>query len=194
LFERDFKLVPFKKEAVMQMPKIPEWKGVATEEIRVFFLEASAETYAAGAAKLTVPQLPGSKVLYYGSEHIGRTFSYVDCYFSSGRRSFGQTVISVDRIAVWGMQYHGFWESEDERVIPFLKRALLAAYSEKLFLGGRGPRVYRDRETERGLLYCNYPESDDFTNFKGHEEIVDDTNSATLSGFLFRHKYNGLLL
>ena len=177
----------------MQMPKITDWKGVATEEIKAFFLEAAAHTYAAGADNSTIAQLPGSEVLCFHGERDGRVFSYVDCYFSSGRRSFGQTVISVGRIAVWGMQYHGFWQSEDEeRVIPFLKRALMAAYGAKAFVGGRGPRVYR--ETEGGLLYCNYPESDDFTNFKGHEEIVDDTNATTLSGFLFRHKYNGLLL
>ena len=178
----------------MQMPKITDWKGVATEEIKAFFLEASAKTYAAGVSKRTVASFPGSKVLSYESlGHADRLWQYVDCYYSSGRRSFGQTTISVSGITLWGMQYRGFWQSEDEeRVIPFLKRALMAAYGAKAFVGGRGPRVYR--ETEGGLLYCNYPESDDFTNFKGHEEIVDDTNAATLSGFLFRHKYEGLLL
>ena len=173
----------------MQMPPVSEWKIAPTEEIKAFFLEASAETYAANVGKFTIAQLPGSKMLRHHSEIGGRTFSYVDCYFSSGRRSFGQTVISVAGIAVWGMQYCGYWEGEDERVIPFLKRALMVTYSAKEFVGGRGPRIFR--ETKEGLLYCNYPESDDFTNFKGHEEIIDQSN---LTKFLFRHKYNGLLL
>lgn len=177
----------------MQMPRIPGWKGIDTEEIKAFFLEASAQTYAAGAGKFTVAQLPGSKVLCFHSERSGRTLSYVDCYFSSGRRSFGQTVVSIDNIALWGMQYCGYWEGEEERVIPFLKRALVVAYRAGSFFGGRGPEDYQEEGS--GLIYRNYrtrPDGWDFTDFDGYEEIYDRDGKASVS--LFRHDYNGLLL
>lgn len=177
----------------MQMPRIPEWKGVATEKIKAFFLEASARTYAGGGQKYMLSDLPGSKVLRFSKDLGGRDFLYVDCYFSSGRRSFGQTVICVNNIPVWGMQYHGFWEGEDERVIPFLRRTLMAAYGDGLFCGGRGPETYQEETS--GLIYRNYRlrhDGWDFTNFEGSEEIYDRNSQVTKS--LLRHEYNGLLL
>jgi hypothetical protein len=36
------------------------------------------------------------------------------------------------------MQYNGWWDTRDERVLPFLKSALFATYSAGYFVGGRG--------------------------------------------------------
>jgi len=117
-------------------------------QARLFFLETSSKTYAANARKATIAELPKSKVLTYAKD----PFLYVDCYFASEEaRSGGQTVIWHDGIPIWMMQYHGVWEKHDERINPFLKRALLAAYNVSLFHGGRGPAHYR----EGNLMYSN---------------------------------------
>lgn len=157
-------------------------------EVEDFFFEASRKTYAGGSIpKTTIADLPGSKVYRY----LRGDFLYVDCYFSSGRKSFGQTVVCFCGKPVWWMQYHGAWESTDERVIPFLKKALAAAYSAGLFIGGRGPRVFE----EEHLVYVNNPTASQFgfADFQGREEIRGEMlpDQHGRRSLLFWHEYRG---
>lgn len=155
---------------------------VNRKEIEEFFLEAAAKTYAADAPKTTIAELPKSKVLRYERGE----WLYVDCYFSANGKSFGQTTIWFQGQPVWGMQYSGFWDKDDKRVIPFLKRALAAAYAKGEFYGGRGPHHFQDEDGS--LIYTNQPDDDDFGCFDGWEEISDSQN------VLFTHYYNGITL
>lgn len=101
--------------------------------------------------------------------------------------SMGFTVIGYlgrDRSwkpAVWCMQYGGWYK---EHVIPFLQRALAVNYSQRIFLGGRGPRQY----DEGDLHYRNYPKKNEFGDFYGEEEVLENDTPA---GF---HWYRGMLL
>lgn len=79
------------------------------------------------------------------------------------------------------MQYHGRWEGDDERVIPFLKRALRATTE---FVGGRGPNRY----DEGSLRYQNFPVKKDFADFTGEEELRENGK------LLFTHAYSGMML
>ena len=88
------------------------------KEVEKFFLEAAAQTYAVGAPQTTITDLPKSKVLRYERGD----WLYVDCYFSANGKSFGQTTIWFQGQPVWGMQYHGYWDDSDKRIIPFLIR------------------------------------------------------------------------
>ena len=145
--------------------------------VEAFFLDAVQHTYAANAAKTSVAELPGSKVCRYARGE----FLYVDIWFSSKNKSFGQTTIFHRCKPVWGMQYRGFWTGNDERVIPFQKRALLAATE---FVGGRGPHKF----VEGTLVYRNFPLKKGFDDFAGEEEIREG------STLLFWHSYSGLAL
>lgn len=147
------------------------------KDIELFFLEAKARGYEADALKMSIPDLPGSKVLRYQRGD----YLYVDCWFSSETKSFGQTVIWFQGRPIWCMQYHGYWEAVDERVIPFLKRALRSTTE---FVGGRGPFRYN----EGSLTYRNFPIKKDFAEFNGEEEIRE--NGARL----FFHAYSGMML
>ena len=111
------------------------------EEVKRFFLEASLNTYAADAPKTTLEALPKSKELRYERGD----FLYVDMYYSSGYKSGGQTVIWYKGNPVWIMQYQGWWQGDDERVILFLKHALKAADG---FVGGRGPEIFQKGSLE----------------------------------------------
>ncbi len=136
----------------------------------------------------TIGELPGSKVLRYARP----PFLYVDCYFSVGEKSFGQTGIWHEALRagpVWGMQYRGW--CKDKRVIPFLKRALLAAYESRIFRGGRGPKIFE--VAGETLAYHNsLCQRDTFSDSEGGEDMWD-TASDSLE-ILFHHDYNCLAL
>lgn len=161
---------------VIELPK---------QEVLDFFFEAGTKTYAGGMTKTSIKELPGSRVLVYARP----PYRYVDCYFSVGERSFGQTGIWHEALPsgpVWGMQYWGW--CKDKRAIPFLKRALLAAYEERIFLGGRGPKHFS--VGNEALEYQNYlSRPGNFSDSEGEEKIWDTTpDSKPL--FLFHHDYN----
>lgn len=147
------------------------------KDIQAFFLEAVQRTYAADAPKASIADLPGSKVLRYERGDL----LYVDYWFSSRKKSSGQTVIWFQNRPVWCIQYHGSWAGDDPRVIPFLKRALL---SQITFNGGRGPFRY----DEGALTYRNFPVKKDFADFRGEEEIHEG------SKLLFSQAYSGMML
>lgn len=104
-----------------------------------------------------------------------------DSLASMGFTVIGYGTSAYEKQAVWCMQYGG-WYRED--VIPFLKSALAVNYSQRVFLGGRGPDEYK----EGSLVYQNHPTKNDFGDFQGEEKILDD---GALAGF---HWYRGMLL
>jgi len=148
--------------------------------IEDFFFEASRKTYAGQAAKETIPALPGSKTFRYERDN----FLYLDTYFTHGEKSFGQTIIYFNGQPVWMMQYYGFDKVDDKRVIPFLKKALLSAYENNSFVGGRGPAHF----SEGILQYRNMISRSRFEDFEGEEIIAE--NHITL----FWHGYRGMAL
>jgi len=152
-----------------------------SEQLKAFFLEAALATYAATgkkAVKTTIVELPGSKVYRYERPDLG--LLYVDVYVTNGEWSGGQTTIFLNGQAVWLHQYHGWCKGDDKAVLDFLKRALLTAYEQGLFYGGRGAEEMEDGD----LRYENFCNEEDgyFFEGKGDEEILG-------GGKIFWHTY-----
>jgi hypothetical protein len=165
--------------------------GIDLKHLEAFFLEAASETYAGGTPKTTITDLPRSKVYRFERGQ----FLYVDTYFTNGSWSGGQTVIYVDLVPTWLMQYNGWCKDDDKDVLAFLKKALQAQYFTGEFFGGRGPHElwqYDDKRTG-SLVYRNHPDiyNRDFAYFQGRERIFRYPAHTT---DLFWHRYQGLLL
>jgi hypothetical protein len=113
--------------------------GQLREEAREAFFLAMMAGYASVARveKRTILELPGSKMIRF---EYGR-YTIIDTWWTvpDSPYSFGQTIIYRDDIPVWVMQYQGDYA---EDAIPFLKEALREAYSNRNFIGGRGPAKY----------------------------------------------------
>lgn len=134
-------------------------------EIKEVFFEAMLAGYASNAPKkLTITELPGSKLILFEKG----PWRVADVYYTRRGSNFsaGQTIISHDGRPVWVMSYQGCYE---RKVIPFLKKALLLSYEARLWNGGRGPDTFRDGD----LQYTNQVSRgyDDFTDFRGSEEV-----------------------
>jgi hypothetical protein len=161
-------------------------KPEKTEEmLRAFFFEAMQKGYAVSPPKTPIVGLPGSKSIRYERGDL----VLVDFWFATpfSNESHGMTVISSADRPMWAMHYGGFYYPE---VIPFLKKALGSAYSENLFLGGRGPREYRgEGPYESFLTYKNLPERDDFFDFRGQEQVWNERHKL-----VGRHHYFGGLM
>jgi hypothetical protein len=162
-----------------------------TDEIKTFFLEAAAKTYASGEVKkTTIGYLPGSNVYRYERNSM----YYIDTYFVNGERSGGQTLIyktffeegkGYFEKPVWLMQYHGWCKDDDPEVLAFLKESLANAYSQGIFSGGRGVDPYPLQT--RPLMYFNDgPEG--FGQGEGVEEIKRG------SELVFWHRYQYYML
>jgi hypothetical protein len=151
---------------------------VDVKEIRVFYFEASLETWAAGARETTIADLPGSYVVTYESGD----FLYKDVYYVAGENSSGSITIWRKGVPVWFMSYGG---SHSEVVIEFLKLALHRATSMKEFHGGRGLPVFSDNH---GLTYTNHTTANEFSNFAGEERMYQETERV---GW---YRYHGMLL
>ncbi len=163
----------------------PLWRVPSEDEVKQFFFEASRETYAAATKPGTNVDFPSGKLL----THVRGAWRYADMWFSLNGKSFGQTVIWYDSVPVWGMQYQGWWKKSDDRVIPFLKRALTAAYMMGQFWGGRGPGLYEEEDCS--LSYSNSAALGAFGEFEGREDIIDrEVEPATV----FEHWFSGVSL
>ena len=146
--------------------------GVPSVEIlQQYFLEGSILGWAGGGAEITIPGLPGSRLIVVEMGLI----VYRDIFWTHPRsnHSFGTTIMSVRDFGlegwfpVWHMQYGGHYP---EYTIACLKAALRKTYEAKEFVGGRGSLEFR-----RGNLeYHNHPDphKKDFDGFEGDEEIV----------------------
>lgn len=175
----------------------------SVERLREFFFEGHLNGYAgvgtitAAAEQAGIPDLPGMKVVRYERPPL----RFVDCWGSGKsvgtdsertvKLTFGFTVIWEQQDGLWKpaweMQYHGWWENSNARVIPFLKAALRTAYAAREFRGGRGPSHFYNAE----LMYRNRPwPKSSFADFHGHDEILLKERERCL----FRHEYSGMLL
>src|SRR3989338_10239065 len=103
-----------------------------------FFFEAMKSGWAMPVPKSPIPSLPGSKSIPF---RIGE-YSLLDYYFVApgSDSSYGTTVIWVAERPFWVMHYGGWYKKE---VIPFFNAALRETYSQNHFVGGRGPREFR---------------------------------------------------
>ena len=128
----------------------------------------------------TVTQLPKSKIV--SGEAVGTGVTVTDCWQTTPltRQSFGTTTLSCPEGLVWMMQY---WGEYTDEVISFLRKALYEAYIKYEFIGGRGPHHYTDGK----YTYMNIPSSNDFDNFHGTEQILDEKGNV-----LGWHKYHGM--
>lgn len=138
---------------------------VTISVLREFFFDGMQQGWAAKGEKTTIPQLPGAKAITYRDGNL----CLVDYYFADKRtgRSAGSTVIWFRDEPAWIMHYGGYYP---KGVIPFLKAALNSAYQDRIFYGGRGPVVFKEKEGP--LVYFNGGALDDFARFKGREEIL----------------------
>jgi len=148
--------------------------------IQEFFFLAMSQGWASSEKKgMPFPEppltaaLPGIKHGWYGSMLKGIKFTLCDYYFVApgSDKSYGTTVIWEGERPVlkpiWVMHYGGFYKKE---VIPFLKRALFAAYNKDQFFGGRGPEFYREQGNP--MAYQNFvTDNCSFGLFNGTEEI-----------------------
>lgn len=143
--------------------------------IQDFFLEAMMFGWASESMKESIPQLPGVKAIPYRRDNL----YLLDYYFSNrgSNLSYGTTTIwlaeridqfRLSKKPVWVMHYGGWY---DERAIPFLKRALMRNYREKIFTGGRGPE--RLEGEDHTLQYLNRVKNrSNFLSFEGTEQII----------------------
>lgn len=155
------------------------------EATLAFFFEAMLKGWVAEGVETEPSNLPGYRVFRH--ESADKRFALVDSYCVSGKSHFpksaGTTTIWWDDRPVWWMSYGGYYEKE---AIPFLKQALVTAYMNKAFVGGRGRLSFRDPH----MIYINSPEKNDFSSFKGSEKIIEIASASTLG----EHEYWGMSL
>lgn len=136
-------------------------------EAKKHFFAAMLEGWVGGGELKDVPGMLGLKKTEYQAED----FRVLD-QFGGSALSYGVTLIWYCDIPVWVMNYAGQYPKE---YIPYLKRALVYAYKNRCFLGGRGLPAYlmRDAYDDPMILYTNdvSPKSD-FTRFSGEERLA----------------------
>ena len=152
------------------------------EDIERFFFKAMVNGWASGCEKIKIADMPAYKAISFRDGNFYLLDRY--CVVSKSQKSAGTTTIWYRDEPVWVMNYGGFYE---ESAIVFLKRALLEAYKEREFVGGRGPIFYSENE---GLNYVNRPLLEDFAKFEGREEVFNASSGKSL-GF---HEYWGMSL
>ena len=138
--------------------------GITLDDIEQFFFDAPG--YDSGAEKITIPELPGDKIIRFRHG----LWEMIDQYSVSpdGPWSAGVYKIRYNTRVVWVMHYGGQYPEE---VIPFLKFALLQTRRSRQFFGGRGPLFFPNPGGT--LVYVNSPEINDFFAFRGKEQIFD---------------------
>ena len=153
-----------------------------------FYLLAMQSGYAARAEYRRLEHEPHKKGWHFADPEEFPGLVLMDEYFvhPETKQSFGTTVIYANNVPAWQMSYAGHYVKE---AIPFLKEALMAAYSSGEFRGGRGPSSYDDQDS--GLAYVNAVSGMDtlFHEFFGYEEIRD--SGAKRVGV---HVYSGMCL
>ncbi len=155
-------------------------------EMKAKFFEAMMAGYASAEKpkKRFLTEIPGYKVVTY----VSGPWKVIDAWQVTpiGDGSGGTTHILYENIPTWMMQYFGKY---DATAIPCLKAALRAAYSERKFFGGRGPK---DFVHENGAFYRNWKHDigqHDFASFFGQERVFDRTDQR-----LGCHSFQGGLM
>ena len=105
------------------------------------------------------------------------------CVSPDSNKSAGTITIWHKDVPVWLMNYGGWY---DKCAIPVVKEALMRAYEEKMFFGGRGWNMHK----KNGIIYVNIPEKNAFPDFSGSEQAVE-LETSRLLGY---HDYWGITL
>lgn len=159
---------------------------VDAQAVEQLFFEAMKSGWATPAPKVTIPDLPGSKSIPFRRDD----FTLIDYYFVApgSDSSYGSTIIWVANRPVWVMHYGGWYKKE---AIPFLKAALRETYSQNLFIGGRGPKEYQEKDTP--FLYRNHTMdfTSYFTDFHGSEDVVNTKTNKIVGVHRF---FGGLMI
>ncbi len=172
-----------------EIGKVKTLREVTLEMIEFIFFMAMQVGWASGKTKShTVPLLPRYKVIPFSYKN----FSVLDAYSPphSGK-SDGFTKIWFKKFPVWIMSYGGQYP---KKAIPFLKSALMQAYKEKLFIGGRGLSSFTSDDKFSDFIYLNqldlgFDRRNHFEKFRGYEVI------ETLGqGAIGSHWYQGMSL
>ncbi|MFA5961167.1 MAG: DUF5680 domain-containing protein [Parcubacteria group bacterium] len=151
-----------------------DWK-----KAKHFFFKAMINGWAGNAEKITLPQMPGYKVISFSEEDLYLTDCY--CVTPDSTSSVGTTTIYYEDNPIWIMQYGGYYRKE---AIGFLKEVLLSSYENRDFIGGRGPYQQKNHD----LIYTNNPSTNRFHDFKGEENIHNQTYNIKM-GY---HHYWGM--
>lgn len=155
---------------------------ITDADVEQFLFDAPG--YESGASKIRVPGLPDDEKIIQFSEDL---FEMTDQYVvAPNGRSTGVTKIRYDGKIVHVSHYGGWYRPDMPEVLDFLKLALLQTKRTREFIGGRGPRCFPNKEGT--LVYINIPEINNFSRFRGKEEIFQVLTGVSL-GF---HDYWGM--
>lgn len=156
--------------------------NVDIKKVEEFFFKAMIEGWAGNGKKVNI--FPGFKSFVISD---GKGFQLCDnyCVNKESKKSVGTTLILVDNVPVWTMNYRGFYE---DWAIDFLKHALLKAYETGNFVGGRGPENYHPGGE---LFYINNVVENNFSGFYGYETIIGYGDNDKVGGY---HRYAGMSL
>ena len=158
-------------------------------EIEGFFFDAMVtRSWAKGTKALNIPGMPGWEAIKY--EDKGKGLKLVDRWGKDSRgTAVGSILITMQNVPAWVMWVGAENPAQNytKAAIPFLKKVLMGAYTNRVFKAGRGYHC----ETDHQFIYLNQFEGD-FAKFRGTEGIVDYPHNPTSVG---THKcWGGMLI
>ena len=160
------------------------------EKIKAFFFEAMHHGWANNQAQFVTKEYDGwkEKTWVFTSPNFPN-FQLVDQYrtFSNSSTSEGRKSISFNGVPVWYMVYGGWYP---KGAIRLLKSALMTAYSQNVFAGGRG--VSLPPPVIGGFGYLNDWEGD-FSKFHGHESIINTVRGDEIVDNGEHHYFGGIV-
>jgi hypothetical protein len=181
------------------------------ESLFIFYNRMAADCYASGIGPSLSTDLPISKRFdrsegkfgYYDQWHTGRNGGLS----SSG----GHTILTVDLVPVWMLQYWGWHDKSDSGVLEALREALLEGYTTGESRGGRGPGLFTTPGGEYcyqneimyggGLVLPEHFETEPRIkhgklNFSGFEQIFrKETEKSAIPAYeVFHHDFVGFAL
>ena len=160
-------------------------RGEILEEAEQVYLRFMAQGWASGAEPLELDGRPG----FMFKQGAFTFFDQWEVNQDSGR-SAGTTSIYYRGQLIWIMFYGGYYSSEASKLV---KQALLKAYQDCRFIGGRGPTCFVHEELSH-LEYFNQIDLSfkGFICFSGRERVIDRSQPSNPEiGF---HKYMGITL
>lgn len=192
--------------------------GLTTEDwerLFGFYNKVAAMCYAdEKAAPKRSEEFPGAKTM---SQSEGR-FGYRDMWYTGSNSklgvSAGHSLLTVDRVPVWILEYWGWYDRSDERVLETLKEALLRGYTNDESRGGRGPEYFssgdgqysyqntiRYGSHDGALILPEHYQTEPLLkrgqlNFSGYEQIFrKEKPTSSVSAYeVFRHDFVGFAL
>ncbi|MFH1749569.1 MAG: hypothetical protein ABH837_01580 [bacterium] len=154
------------------------------EQLKEVFFEGNLLGWPTGKGlEKTSPDLPGWKII---KVPVG-DFIFLDRY-TVGSDGFSNGFIEIrngeTNQLFWMMMFGGWYIKQ---AIQVVKPALIDAYKERQFIGGRGPRFFKAGH----IIYENRVHNGgSFEKFRGVEEVFDQKGTQPL-GF---HWYSGGLM